>query len=283
MNRQSRTGVVGLMLAVMVAGGCAAPRTEPPPPPKGAPVTAPPAPASTPAATATVPAPTPAPAAPPSVPTAREVFPGVRLDLTNRVVEFDGEVVINAHDEATPRVYLEVMVCSPDTREHESLVITRARASHVHAALLMLGLEPGSPGRFDWSGKEVRPIAPSGPAVSVLFRTAGPDGAPVEHDPWSWVSIVRGGEVLDARPEGRFVFAGSRFARRADPESGKGVEVYDADGAGTLVGLTTFGSETIAWSTAWSPDSALQQPEWIARAATTPKIGTRVTVVVRAQ
>src|SRR3954462_6625174 len=37
---------------------------------------------------------------------------------------------------------LEFLVCSTGTKEYESALRTRARPSHLHFALLMLGLEP---------------------------------------------------------------------------------------------------------------------------------------------
>ena len=41
--------------------------------------------------------------------------------------------------------WLEQVACMVGTREHESLVVVEAKPSEVHAALLLLGLEPGTP------------------------------------------------------------------------------------------------------------------------------------------
>jgi len=110
----------------------------------------------------------------------KEILPGVRANLATKVVEFDGIVPINCHDPRTPDVYLEVMVCTPDTKEHESLVMTKARASDVHAALLAIGLEPGSPGRWDFKDKEFIPVPPRGGAVEVRLAYKTADGKEVE-------------------------------------------------------------------------------------------------------
>lgn len=216
---------------------------------------------------------------PPPPPALKEVFPHVRVDLAARHVEVDGVVPVDCHDATTPVVYLEVFVCTPDTREHEALVMTQAKAAHVHAALLMLGLEPGAPGRIAWDGAAPRRIEPRGAALRVRFRAGEPAGRMSEEvDPWSWV-VLTSGRKPDSTG-GRFVFAGSRFLQRPDPVTGVPTEVYDADGAGTLVGLTTFGSETVAWSEVLSPDAAVQEPEWIADAKVVPKVGSRVVVVL---
>lgn len=209
-----------------------------------------------------------------------EVFPHVRVDRAAKVVEFDGVVAVDCHDEVTPRVYLELFVCTPDTREHESLVVTSARPSHIHAAMLMVGLVPGAPGGVKWTGERVELVPPQGSPVRVQFRTGGAGAgadAPIESDPWDWVTVISGQRAVK---DGAFVFAGSRFAQRQSPETGRMGEVYDADGAGTVVGLTTFGSELIGWSRVLSPDSGLQTPDWIADNARVPKMGTPVVVVI---
>ena len=40
---------------------------------------------------------------------------------------------------------LELVACTRDSKEHESIVAIAARPMHVHAALLLLGAEPGNP------------------------------------------------------------------------------------------------------------------------------------------
>lgn len=201
----------------------------------------------------------------------REVFPGVRVDLDAGVVEFDGVVPMDCHHPDTPHIYLEVVVCIPDTREHESLVMTRAVPSHVHAALLMLGAQPGAPGEWRWEGGRAVYEPPIGDEVHVSFRTRR-DGKTVEHSAHEWIIDVNTGAHPPARP---WVFAGSRFIVR------QGFRGYDADRAGNLVGLATFGNETVAWSEVFSPESAIDEPVWIANTALVPRFGEPVTVVLR--
>ncbi len=203
-----------------------------------------------------------------------EAFPGVRVSVARRAVEFEGIVPIDCHHPETPDVYLEVIVCTPDTREHEALVMTRALPSHVHAALLLAGLNPGEPGRFvpDDQGRLLR-VPPRGDTVRVLLFT-GDDGAA---SPTSdWVVNVKTGRRLSDETAGGWVFAGSRIVER------QGRERYDADGEGALVGLHTFGAEVIAWRAVYNPESVIDEPEWIANRSLVPPFGTPVRVRIEA-
>ena len=198
----------------------------------------------------------------------REVFPHVFVDAEAGVVDVAGTVPIDTKNESAPDVYLEVVLCARDSKEHESLVMTDALASHVHAALLLIGAEPGSPGAIPREGDRVAPV---GDAVRVELVTLDGDGSEVVHDPRSWVRRVGGGTLSDAAGIG-WVFAGSRMAKR------QGAEIYDADGTGLIVGLHTFGSEVVALCTVWSPDSGLDEPEWLAANDAVPAQGTPVAV-----
>ncbi|GJQ28554.1 MAG: hypothetical protein HBSAPP03_04380 [Phycisphaerae bacterium] len=201
-----------------------------------------------------------------------EVFPFVRVDATRGMMEFDATVCINVRDPKTPRVYLEVLACIPDTKEHESLVVTRALPSHVHAALLLAGLTPGTPGTWDWEGATIRPVPPTGPRVRVTAVYGHGDHEHVE-SLTDWVVDVNDGRTMTASAGAdHFVFAGSQMLER------RGVSRYRADGEGCVVGLATFGGETIAWTRLFNPDASLEEPRWIAEPAKVPEFGTPVVV-----
>ena len=203
----------------------------------------------------------------------------MRVDRERRTVEIDGFVPIDAHIPEAPNLYLEVMVSTADVRAHESLVATRASAADVHAALLLIGLEHGSPGSWTWDGTTVTTHAPTGASVEVLFRWTGKDGEQREEPACDWVVSATSGtrlsETIDA-DETRWVFAGSRMVNRS------GREWYAAEAEGTIVGLHTFGSETVAWRGVHSPSAEVEDPEWIADPARLPPRGTEVVVVIRA-
>lgn len=205
-----------------------------------------------------------------------EVFDHVRVSRSGRFVEFDGIVPLDSHDEETPDVYLELIACSPDTREHESLVMTRARPSHIHAALLLIGLEPGLPGSWERVGDGFEPIMPTGSAVEVTITYTSGNGEAATS-----VTSAAQDWVIDQRSESglagaEWIFAGSRMVEY------RGQSFYDADGTGTVIGLTTFGSEVIGWGNVFSPEASVQEPIWIANAALVPAQGTPVVVRISA-
>ncbi|MGQ0627046.1 MAG: YdjY domain-containing protein [Phycisphaerales bacterium] len=218
-------------------------------------------------------------AAAPTGPVFLTVAEHVRVDRAARVVEFDGIIPLDCHDPQTPIVPLELICCSPDTREHESLVMTKARPSAIHAALVLCGLEPGKPGLVDFTGPAVRFIAPEGPGLVIEFHFTGSLGQPQVAQVRDWVISMRDARPFE--PAGGFRFAGSRFVNRRDRETGVVREFYDADGAGTIIGLTTFGSELVGCSTVLSPDEAITPAEWICNIARVPPFKTPVRVRIR--
>ncbi|HVU64308.1 MAG TPA: YdjY domain-containing protein [Phycisphaerales bacterium] len=217
----------------------------------------------------------------------REVFPGVRVDMAKKEMEFDGVMSpLLVRDEHAPLFYLEVLVCSPNTREHETLVVTEVRPSNIHAAMLAIGLKPGKPGGWKLEDGKLRPVPAEGDPLSVRIVYAGKDGKEVVADPLDWVINAKTPETFAAaekkiagasgKPPPDWVFAGSRVVKRKI--DGAEREVYDADGAGTIVGLTTFGSEVIGWSRTISPDASVTEPEWVADLERTPPARTAVRV-----
>jgi hypothetical protein len=198
-------------------------------------------------------------------------MPHVRV-FSDRV-EVEGIVPIDCHHPDTPHIFLEVVACAPDTREHEALVMTKARPSHIHAALLMLGRTPGMPGSWIWNGpgSDITYNKPSGDEIDIYLRYTTPEGLVKAQPVREWIVDVDTGEPL---PDAPFKFAGSRFVDY------RGEEVYDADHAGTIVGLATFGNEVVAWTEVFSPEASIDAPRWIANTKTVPEFGTPVTLIL---
>lgn len=192
-------------------------------------------------------------------------FPHIRLSTARRTIEIDAYVSPLIHGGLDGQDYhLEQFVCVPNSKEHESLLVTEARPSHIHAALLLLGLEPGSPATFapDGSG-----IDATGPEVRIQFRYEGGVVSPV-----AWTKHIDTGDPM---PERDWVFAGSTM------KSTRMGEVYEADAAGTVIGLASFGGETLSWPEYLSDLMETGDLEWLARTNAMPPAETPVTIVLR--
>ena len=143
----------------------------------------------------------------------------VWIDKARKEVVVGGRVVLDKGP-------IEVFACIEKTKEHEAIVATRSTARLVHAALLAIGLEPGSPVSFD-----PEYAAANGPRVEVRLRWKDASGETREARAQDWIRDTRTGEPLDAA----WVFAGSAFWR--DPNDG--LEYYQADG-GDLICVSNF-------------------------------------------
>lgn len=261
---------LGVAVCVLVAA-CATRERAPSHSPRGTPAAVPSEPERpAPPAASLVTAAPPAPVRTPEAVTLVELAPGLRVDARRGIVEIDGKVPIEAN--AGDVVYLETLVCTQDSKEHESLVVTPVKPSAVHTAILLAGAQPGTPGSWRFEGQRVVGVEPTGPAVEVMVRVRGRDDAPLA----SWVRDQKTGAALaDQYPGTRWVFGGSAFVTRA------GNRLYGADLEGSIVGLATFGSETVGWSRVYSPDSSVDEPHLAATPGLTPPADTPVTVVLR--
>lgn len=121
---------------------------------------------------------------------------------------------------------IEVFACPERTKEHEAVVATRCPARLLHAGLLAIGLEPGSPVSF-----HPEYVAARGPAVAIRVRWTDAAGKVQESAAQEWVRNTKTGRQLDAE----WVFAGSGFWR--DPADGS--EHYQADG-GDMICVSNF-------------------------------------------
>jgi hypothetical protein len=126
---------------------------------------------------------------------------------------------------------IEVFACPEKTKEHEAIVATRSSARLIHAALLAIGLDPGSPVSFDPDY-----VAARGPAVAIRMRWKDAAGTVQESRAQDWIRNSDTGKPLAAD----WVFAGSTFWK--DPQDGQ--EYYQADG-GDLVCVSNFPTATL--------------------------------------
>jgi len=145
----------------------------------------------------------------------------VWIDPGRREVVVGGRIALD-------RGPIEFFACPEKTKEHESIVATRATARLVHTALLAIGLEPGKPVSFE-------PVyaAASGPRVSVRMRWRDDSGTAHDCPAQDWIRDTRDGSAM----KHDWVFSGSDFW--TDPSDGK--EYYQADG-GDLICVSNFPS-----------------------------------------
>jgi hypothetical protein len=180
--------------------------------------------------------PTSAPAtAPATQPHIVEVRPHLRINWTDREVELDGKVVLREG-------LLELFACSPNTREHESIVCIDARPLHIYQALGLLGLEPGEPARYDL--EKERMLAATGVPLKLDVRYRTPGGETRRHPVEDWMRKIRTNEPIDTLP---WVFAGSYLL-----DDG----MFAADSEGTVVTVVDFRSALIALANSFSADNA---------------------------
>lgn len=193
-----------------------------------------------------------------------ELLPGLRV--SENIVEFDATIAVDAHHPDTPDVYLEMFITAPDSREHESLLLARIKPSALHAALLAAGFESGAPFARNEKGE---PVKAHGQTLQILVATIenANDKAFVPLTDWVMHIDDATSIAVHERWEG-FVFAGSKFTRRG----------YEADGAGTIASLTTFGNEVIAPVWAISHQAEVDEPVWIVNRDLFPQQGERVIV-----
>ena len=126
---------------------------------------------------------------------------------------------------------LEMFACPAGTKEHESVVSILAKAREVHAGLLAIGADSGTPVAFS---PEYRPATGQRIAIWVMWRDS--DNTIKKARAQEWVKNLRDDKPLDLD----WVFAGSSFWK--DPESGR--EYYQAD-SGDLVCVSNFTTATL--------------------------------------
>lgn len=143
----------------------------------------------------------------------------VWIDKARKEVVVGGRIVLD-------RGPIEVFACVEKTKEHEAIVATRSTARLIHAALLAIGLDPGSPVSFD-----PEYVPPKGPRISVQVRWKDAAGKERQARAQEWIRNAQTGKPLEAD----WVFAGSSFWR--DPNDG--VEYYQADG-GDVICVSNF-------------------------------------------
>src|SRR5439155_9662657 len=160
------------------------------------------------------------PEAPPPATTQPAVgrFPFLEVDARAKQVRVECEALRCENP-------LEFFLCVTGTNEYESVLRSKVRPSHLHAALLMLGLKPGEPVHFSESlGKWLPPHGPP-LSLSVQFEK---NGKPVTLPAWRLMREIKSKREM---PPTTWIFAGSRTMEN---------DRYAADATGYLVSIVNF-------------------------------------------
>jgi hypothetical protein len=184
-------------------------------------------------------------------------FPHVEVNVQNKQVRIECEAL---HCEAP----LEFFCVVNGTNEHESVLRTRAKPSHLHTALLMLGLQPGEPVRFSEAANKWFP--PHGPPLSISVEFKDKAGQTVTMPAYK---LMRDVKTRKSMPATTWIFAGSRVM----PDG-----VYAADVTGYVVSIVNFDLTVIDVPELAS--NANETLEWEANLDALPPLGSPVTMII---
>ncbi len=252
-----------LLLALASLAGCSGPTGgSPTPPPPSGPGAGPTHRSQPPAVPASDAAARAAPT-PPSDAAQAASWPGIHVDRERRQIDLDGYVVLREGE------WLELIACSPGTREHEAILAITARPSHIHLALLSLGLTPGHPIQSREEGDGFAIVPPRGPAID-LFFVVDRDGTPREVPVHEWVIDQQNDRPMPPTP---FLFTGSAFVEH------EGQTLYMADLGGSVVSLVNFGDDLITRSSIQTNQT--DNAQWGTRTDAIPPLNTAVTLRLR--
>lgn len=217
-----------------------------------------------------------APAEVPDKPGAEKVeLPGITIDAKQKRIDVAAKVALDAG-------LLELVVCTRDTKEHESLLIVDAVPMHIHAALLLIGAENGHPAMAKPANEERTQwlhLPPRGDEVLVSLVYPDPEDQDktIERPISDFLKrserspVAQNEEDLDgpAKVFDAFLFAGSVLIDREDGE-----RTYVADQTGNVISISTFGDEVLCLPAQISQDNAALV--WSVNDKYLPAVGTKV-------
>lgn len=183
-------------------------------------------------------------------------LPFVHVDVAKKRVVVECEVI----GCTAPLEFLCVMT---GTNEHESILRTTAKPSHIHTGLLMVGMRQGEPLRFSVAADKWLP--PSGPPVriSVEFQK---QGKLVTVPAYKLFREVKGKKAMPART---WIFVGSKVLNNG---------MYAADATGYVVNIVNFDLSLIDVSGLVS--SSNDTLEYEADPDVVPPAGTKVRMIL---
>ncbi|MBC8875772.1 MAG: hypothetical protein H8E44_40625 [Planctomycetes bacterium] len=215
-------------------------------------------------------------------------LPGLVINFQERCVDLEGSICL---DEGM----LELIACTKQTKEHESIVVVHARPMHIHTALLLLGAQSGNPAMrrpIGEGGTRWVDIPPRGDPVDIYLVFSNKHGKAVERpisdfvtrsekDPDGLFGALEG-DAHEVDKDNRekfpktFLFAGSLLVG-----DGPGARTYLADRSGSVISIATFGDELLCLPGVHA--KANDTLMWQIDAMHLPEVGSKVTLRLRPQ
>lgn len=189
----------------------------------------------------------------------------IQINREEGYVDVDAKVCLRSGE------FLEMFMCTPDTREHESILVTDAKPSMMHFALLLLGEQPGKPLKYDMDFDPPKLVPATGPKVQVMIVTqVGEATREIPANRW-----VRDNKTEEMMKDNTWLFAGSVYTKIEDKR------VYVADINGSAISLVNFGDDLLTLANTMTQENDSHGKVWAPRTKAIPKVGTKVTVRLR--
>jgi hypothetical protein len=189
----------------------------------------------------------------------KRLMPGadVWIDPKNKRVVLDGTVCLRQGQ-------LEMFACLKGTKEHESIIAADTKAYAVHAALLAVGAQAGTPVQFQPSYKPA-----TGTEIDISLVWTDKNGTVQHARAQDWIRTVKTGKPM----EFPFVFAGSGFFE----DEATGQKHYMAE-SGDFICISNFPTAMLDLPV----ESSQSNDELLYQAFTEhiPPVGTRVRMVL---
>lgn len=204
-------------------------------------------------------------------------LPGIKINAKEKYVDVDGTICLVSGA-------LEVVACTKDTKEHESIIQLGAKPVHIHMALLLVGAVPGSPAmqKEVGEGEEKRWVfyQASGQPIEVSLIYTCEDGKEVVFPIADFIQKIKEEDVLsqgqeskerkmEPFPTSKFLFMGSHLI-----ENGEGPRRYIAEESGNVITISSFGDEMLGLSEQYSSSNGSLL--WEVNEEKIPAVGTKV-------
>jgi hypothetical protein len=183
-------------------------------------------------------------------------LPHIQVDLQKKQVRLECEAVV-------ADAPLEFLVCLTGTKEYESLLRSQAKPSHLHLALLMIGVKPGKPVRFDERLNKMLPPEGARLKLTCEFEREGKNVS------LAACRLMRNEKSKQEMPPVPWVFSGSQFTQDGD---------YFADISGEIISVVNFPHTVLDVPMVRSDKN--ESLEWVPNPELAPARNTKVWLVI---